>query len=57
MIKWIKQMDQEESSNKLIAGHALTQIEDPDNLISAWNGKGGMDSRVMSTAKKLNERD
>lgn len=53
MIRWIKQMDQEESSNKLVAGHALTQIEDPDNLISAWNGKGGMDSRVMSTAKKI----
>ena len=45
MIRWIKQMDQEESSNKLVAGHALTQIEDPDNLISAWNGKGGMEER------------
>lgn len=44
MIKWIKQMDQEESINKLAAGHTLTQIEVPDGLISAQNGKGGMDS-------------
>lgn len=53
MIKWIKQMDQEESINKLAAGHTLTQIEVPDGLISAWNGKGGMDSWVISTVKKI----
>ena len=51
--KWNEQTDQEEPTNKLAAGHTLTQIEVPDGLISAWNGKGGMDSWVISTVKKI----